>query len=100
MANTTTSPKHYCPILKQLKGRDKGDYRVTETLKGIEMVGWRYRGPFDELPAEQGVKHVVVPWKDVTETEGTGIVHIAPGCGREDFGLSKEFGLDVISSRR
>ncbi|MBV9617421.1 MAG: isoleucine--tRNA ligase [Ktedonobacteraceae bacterium] len=85
------------PILKQLKGRDKGDYRVTETLKGIEMVGWHYRGPFDELPAEQGVKHVVVPWKDVTETEGTGIVHIAPGCGREDFGLSKEFGLDVVA---
>jgi isoleucyl-tRNA synthetase len=85
------------PVLKQLKGRDKGDYRVTETLKGIEMVGWRYRGPFDELPAEQGVKHVVVPWKDVTETEGTGIVHIAPGCGREDFGLSKEFDLDVVA---
>ncbi|HEV2656164.1 MAG TPA: class I tRNA ligase family protein, partial [Ktedonobacteraceae bacterium] len=83
------------PVLKALKGRDKGDYRVTETLKGIEMVGWTYRGPFDELPAEQDVKHTVVPWKDVTATEGTGIVHIAPGCGREDFGLSKEFGLDV-----
>ncbi len=85
------------PVLKALKGRDKGDYRVTETLKGIEMIGWSYRGPFDELPAEQGVKHIVIPWKDVTATEGTGIVHIAPGCGREDFGLSKEFGLDVVA---
>ncbi len=83
------------PVLKALKGRDKGDYRVVETLKGSDMVGWSYRGPFDELPAEQGVKHTVVPWKDVSATEGTGIVHIAPGCGREDFGLSKEFNLDV-----
>ncbi len=85
------------PVLKALKGRDKGDYHVVQTLKGSEMVGWSYRGPFDELPAEQKVVHTVVPWKDVSATEGTGIVHIAPGCGREDFGLSKEFGLDVVA---
>jgi isoleucyl-tRNA synthetase len=85
------------PMLKALKGRDKGDYHVVQTLKGSEMVGWRYRGPFDELPAEQGVVHTVVPWKDVSATEGTGIVHIAPGCGREDFALSKEFNLSVVA---
>jgi isoleucyl-tRNA synthetase len=85
------------PVLKALKGRDKGDYHVVETLKGSDMVGWRYRGPFDELPAEQGVGHTVVPWKEVSASEGTGIVHIAPGCGREDFGLSKEFNLAVVA---
>ncbi|HLX56901.1 MAG TPA: isoleucine--tRNA ligase [Ktedonobacteraceae bacterium] len=85
------------PVLKALKGRDKGDYHVVETLKGSEMVGWRYSGPFDELPVEQGVEHKVIPWKDVSAAEGTGIVHIAPGCGREDFGLSKEFNLAVIA---
>ena len=85
------------PVLKALKGRDKGDYHVTQTLKGSEMLGWSYRGPFDELPAEQGVVHTVVPWKDVSATEGTGIVHIAPGCGREDFALSKEFNLSVVA---
>jgi isoleucyl-tRNA synthetase len=84
-------------ILKALKGRDKGDYRVTETLKGHDLVGWKYRGPFDELPAEQKVEHTVIPWKEVSATEGTGIVHIAPGCGREDFGLSKEFNLAVVA---
>ncbi|GCE12729.1 isoleucine--tRNA ligase [Tengunoibacter tsumagoiensis] len=84
-------------VLKALKGRDKGDYTVVETLKGSEMVGWGYRGPFDELPAAQGVVHKVVGWKDVSATEGTGIVHIAPGCGREDFGLSKEWKLAVIA---
>ncbi|MDQ6660560.1 MAG: class I tRNA ligase family protein, partial [Chloroflexota bacterium] len=85
------------PVLRNLKGRDKGDYHVVETLKGSDMVGWKYRGPFDELPAAQGVNHTVVPWKDVSASEGTGIVHIAPGCGREDFGLSKEFNLQVIA---
>jgi isoleucyl-tRNA synthetase len=85
------------PVLKALKGRDKGDYRVVETLKGSDMVGWRYKGPFDELPAEQGVTHTVIPWKEANATEGTGIVHIAPGCGREDFGLGKDFNLAVIA---
>ncbi len=85
------------PVLKALKGRDKGDYHVVETLKGSDMVGWTYRGPFDELPAEQGVVHRVISGKDVTSSEGTGIVHIAPGCGREDFQLSKEFDLPAIA---
>ncbi|MBE3561014.1 MAG: isoleucine--tRNA ligase, partial [Ktedonobacteraceae bacterium] len=84
------------PILRALKGRDKGDYHVVETLKGSEMVGWRYDGPFDELPAVQGVVHTVIPWQEVSATEGTGIVHIAPGAGHEDFGLAKEFHLAVI----
>ncbi|MBO0782965.1 MAG: class I tRNA ligase family protein, partial [Ktedonobacteraceae bacterium] len=85
------------PILKALKGRDKGDYHVVETLKGSDMLGWNYRGPFDELPAEQDVTHTVIAWKEVSASEGTGIVHIAPGCGREDFALSKEFNLAVIA---
>ncbi|GHO64557.1 isoleucine--tRNA ligase [Ktedonobacter sp. SOSP1-52] len=85
------------PVLKALKGHDKGDYRVTETLKGHNMVGWTYRGPFDELPAAKGIVHRVVPGKDVNATEGTGIVHTAPGCGREDFLLAKEFNLEVIA---
>jgi len=85
------------PLLRALKGRDKGDYHVVETLKGSDMVGWKYRGPFDELPAQQGIVHTVIPWKEVSATEGTGIVHIAPGSGREDFALSKEFHLPVIA---
>ena len=85
------------PMLKALKGRDKGDYHVVETLKGSDLLGWQYRGPFDELPVQQGIVHTVIPWKEVSATEGTGIVHIAPGCGREDFALSKEFSLPVVA---
>ena len=85
------------PMLKALKGRDKGDYHVVETLKGSDLLGWQYRGPFDELPVQQGIVHTVIPWKEVSATEGTGIVHIAPGCGREDFALSKEFNLPVVA---
>ncbi|MFN2274532.1 MAG: class I tRNA ligase family protein, partial [Anaerolineales bacterium] len=79
----------------------KGDYEVLNELKGREMEGWRYRGPFDELPAqvEKGgpEAHRVILWDEVGEDEGTGIVHIAPGCGAEDFQLSKENDLPVIA---
>ncbi|MDP9357496.1 MAG: isoleucine--tRNA ligase [Chloroflexota bacterium] len=75
----------------------RGPYEVTEEVTGREMLGWAYQGPFDELPAEQGIIHRVIPWNDVNAAEGTGIVHIAPGCGKEDFALSKEHDLPVVA---
>jgi len=70
---------------------------VLEELPGEKLVGWKYRGPFDELPAQNGVEHRVIAWDEVSAAEGTGIVHIAPGCGKEDFLLGKEQGLAVIA---
>jgi isoleucyl-tRNA synthetase len=70
---------------------------IVDSVPGSSLDGLRYRGPFDELPAQQGVEHRVVLWDEVSESEGTGIVHIAPGCGREDFALSKQYGLAVIA---
>ncbi|MGY5852499.1 MAG: class I tRNA ligase family protein [Candidatus Thorarchaeota archaeon] len=79
----------------------KGDYEVEEELLGMDMEGWAYQGPFDELPAQKesgsAEKHKVILWDEVGEEEGTGIVHIAPGCGAEDFQLSKEHDLAVIA---
>jgi isoleucyl-tRNA synthetase len=101
--------------------KKKGGFEVVGELKGSEMVGWEYDGPFDELPAQAHPGgypdevarvvlaqnwgpnrsareiHRVVAWADVGETEGTGIVHIAPGCGQEDFHLGKEQGLVPIA---
>ena len=48
-------------------------------------------------PSQQGIVHRVIRWDDVSDAEGTGIVHIAPGAGAEDFALSKEYNLAVIA---
>jgi len=72
-----------------------GDY--VERLRGEDLVGLHYRSPFEDLPAQQGVEHRVIPWDDVALDEGTGIVHIAPGCGAEDFELSRLHGLAVLT---
>ena len=101
--------------LEQIFKEKKGGFEIVGEVKGAEMVGWAYDGPFDELPAQQqpcgyparrrrrrrskqdwapasprATSHRVIAWDDVGETEGTGIVHIAPGCGKEDFELGKE----------
>jgi isoleucyl-tRNA synthetase len=81
------------PLLSVL---GKGTEAVEE-IKGAKLVGLRYTGPFAELTPQQGVEHRVIPWDEVSAAEGTGIVHIAPGCGKEDFLLGKEHGLAVIA---
>ncbi len=94
----------------------KGEYQILGELKGTEMEGWTYSGPFDDLPAAQqkggatmltelikGIDqsaaqaHKVILWEEVGETEGTGIVHIAPGCGAEDFQLGKQYHLPLVA---
>ncbi len=94
----------------------QGEFQVLGDIKGAEMEGWTYDGPFDDLEAAQnpgGVTyldelvedievnavqtHQVILWDDVGDTEGTGIVHIAPGCGAEDFELGRELGFPLIA---
>ena len=65
----------------------KKDGELLGTLKGAEMLGWTYDGPYDEFEIVKPVKHRVIAWNEVSDAEGTGIVHIAPGCGAEDFEL-------------
>jgi len=87
----------------------RGEYTILDEKSGAELAGWTFDGPFDELPivtqtliGENGqprapYPHRIITWDEVGEAEGTGIVHIAPGCGAEDLQLSQEFDLPVIA---
>lgn len=77
-------------------GTEGKDYQVLDALHGRDLVGLHYRGPFDDLEAAQEIDHRVVAWEEVGSQEGTGVVHIAPGCGQEDFELSKTENLRII----
>ncbi len=78
-----------------------GKYEILEEMAGVALEGLTYEGPFDELEAQQSVgapqAHRVILWDEVGEAEGTGIVHMAPGCGAEDFVLGQELGLPAIA---
>ena len=84
-------------LIKERASVLKGDYEVLGELPASELVGARYRAPFGELPVQEGVEHRVVAWDEVSESEGTGIVHIAPGAGKEDFELGNENGIPAIA---
>jgi len=86
----------------------RDDHEVLGEMPGTALQGWTYDGPFDDLPAVQAAlavrqhqgrsyPHRVILWDEVSEAEGTGVVHIAPGCGAEDFALGKEYDLPVLA---
>jgi isoleucyl-tRNA synthetase len=100
--------------------KEQGGYEVVGTVTGAEMIGWEYAGPFDDFPAQQqpggvptnfdlvpatGVSchRVVDGGRDaegkptVLAGEGTGIVHVAPGCGDIDHVLGKNLGIVAIA---
>ncbi len=85
-------------LLKSRLSEVKREHEVIEEMPGAALDGLRYQGPFDELSVQRGVEHRVVLWDEVSETEGTGIVHTAPGAGAEDFKISKERELEVIAA--
>jgi isoleucyl-tRNA synthetase len=103
-------------LSKGTKHMLQGKYEVLRELPGSDMEGWTYDGPFDELPAENQAggntelrelvkdvnvsakeAHRVILWEEVGEAEGTGIVHLAPGCGAEDYKLGKELKLPLVA---
>ncbi len=73
------------------------DATFEEVVRGADLVGLRYEGPFDALGPGAGVEHRIIGWDEVSLEEGTGIVHIAPGCGSEDFELSRSNDLAVLT---
>ncbi len=75
-------------------GDDK--LEVVRALKGEELVGLHYETCFADLEAQAGIEHKIVAWEDVAADEGTGVVHIAPGCGVEDFELGERLGLPKV----
>ena len=103
--------------------KERGGYEVEGIIKGAELVGWKYIGPFDDFEAQQelggypftneelkaqgmnGVNchQVIDGGKDnlgndiVVAGEGTGIVHMAPGCGDIDYQIGKKMGFINIA---
>ena len=78
--------------------------KVNDILKGEKLLGLKYKSPFDSLPRIKdslaGFAHKVIASDPqilpVSDTEGTGLVHIAPGSGTEDFRLGKKLKIPVI----
>jgi len=76
----------------------EGQYTVSErSVKGSELEGLRYRHPFVQSNPTDKDAFMVIPAEYVTTTDGTGLVHTAPGHGIEDYVSGQKYGLAVYS---
>ena len=67
-----------------------------EPVDANSLVGLEYESLY-KIPVQKNVKHSIVIWEMVDPKEGTGVVHIAPGCGQEDYLLGKKLKSAMIA---
>ena len=76
--------------------------RIRGPVEVSELLGARYRRPFELIPAAgvRGRAWEIVPGDFVSAEEGSGIVHMAPAYGADDYQAGKDFGLAVLDPVR
>ncbi len=75
------------------------DARITERLAASDLIGLRYRRPLDVVAVDAGEAQRawrVIPGEFVTADDGTGIVHLAPAFGADDFAAGQEHDLPML----
>ena len=75
-----------------LKGEE---YQIVDGFKGKELEGTQYEPLFDYAKPEKKAWYVVTA-DFVTMDDGTGIVHIAPAFGEDDYQVGRKYDLPVI----
>ena len=66
------------------------EYEVVRTgIEGAELAGLEYEPLFDNLEQVEPESYHVLAAEFVSDTEGTGIVHIAPAYGEDDYALAQ-----------
>ena len=72
------------------------DVRVVRDVTAEELAGLEYERPFDFVPSYPERRGRLWPASFVSDEEGTGLVHIAPAFGADDFELGRAHGLPVV----
>jgi isoleucyl-tRNA synthetase len=72
------------------------DANVVATRKGSELVGMSYEPPFRYAEPEGGPAWQVVEADFVSLDSGSGLVHLAPAFGEDDFRVCKEKGMGFV----
>ncbi|UII55531.1 isoleucine--tRNA ligase [Cytobacillus spongiae] len=85
----------YVVAEERLRNVLKGDYTVLSTHKGEDFVGVSYASPFSYVKVKNG--HQVVHADFVTNSSGTGIVHLAPAYGEDDYQAVLDNHFDFVN---
>jgi isoleucyl-tRNA synthetase len=73
-------------------------WEVVRRLRGSDLVGLRYRRPLDWVPFPDGAgdHEVIVGEPFVSADDGSGVVHLAPAFGADDYAAGVRYGLAFL----
>jgi len=75
------------------KDPKKAKYKIAGAVTGRDMLGWRYKPIFDYFAKTFEHAFRVINAEYVKRDEGTGLVHISPAFGPEDFEAATKAGI-------
>jgi isoleucyl-tRNA synthetase len=73
-----------------------GKYKIKERFKGKELEKLKYEPLYSFVKTEKSKAFYVILGDFVSVEEGTGIVHIAPAFGADDYEVGRKYGLPVV----
>ncbi|HET6701076.1 MAG TPA: isoleucine--tRNA ligase [Gemmatimonadaceae bacterium] len=78
-------------------GEDWTDrWDIVQRVQGAQLGGLRYRRPLDWVPFGEGEHEVIVTESFVSAADGSGIVHMAPAFGADDYAAGRRHGLAFV----
>ena len=94
--------RYFDPALEGMTAEENPEskqqvWKVVKRLQGSELKGTRYEQLLPFAKPEEGDAFMVLSGDFVTTSDGTGIVHIAPSFGADDFRLARENGIGALT---
>ena len=78
-------------------GTDWADrWDVVDSFKGSALIGAHYERPLDWLPYVDGAREIVVAADFVSAEDGSGVVHLAPAFGADDYAAGQQYELAFL----
>jgi isoleucyl-tRNA synthetase len=88
-------------LAEALLGKLDGEVEILAKFKGADFLGTRYEAPFPGMiphsREEFSDLHTVLAGEFVSASDGSGVVHLAPAFGADDFEMSKKFNLPFFN---
>jgi len=87
----------YASVLGSKENEDDKHYKLKSVavIKGAELIGKKYKPLFPYFANQQNAFQIIAG-DFIEEGSGTGIVHLAPGFGEDDFAVCKAAGIPLV----
>jgi isoleucyl-tRNA synthetase len=74
----------------------RSKWEIVAKFSGSELAGMRYKRPLDWVPYAEGAHEVIVAEDFVSADDGSGVVHMSPAFGADDYMAGKKHGLAFL----